>query len=214
VAVDGFIAVFRARGLIPAGGRAASGECTLIGPNKPEKRVHHSTAPARRSRDSTAAASSRYRDLTELERAFRTMSHPPDTGSDRTISRRRRLILLRTTAPPSALLTAKPNRVSDLLVRIARSTRNSFRKGLPCRYTAANSLLVFKRWARLMPTGANRALETKGLDAELVATLLTSRLQHLPTAGGTHAGPETMRPLTRDPFRLVSALRHALLLRL
>ena len=72
-------------------------------------------------------------------RATNTRSHPCWTPVRRAVSRSLRFTLFRTTAPPTALLTEKPNRLTFRPLGRARSTRSPLDQLRPSRRTAAKS---------------------------------------------------------------------------
>lgn len=130
------------------------------------------------------------------------MSHPAGISWrwQRTISRTRRRMRLRTTAPPSAFLTLNPNRVSGSWFARKKTVKWEFERRLPVRYTASNS-----------PRRTNRAVRGNSrpsglLGREPMASLLAARRQNFAASYGLHAYAKSVR-LRAPPFpRLIGSL--------
>jgi hypothetical protein len=129
-----------------------------------------------------------------------TMSHPAGISSrwQRTISRRRRRIRLRTTAPPSVFLMLKPKRLCGSSLARKNTVKWELERRLPARYTASNSP---RRTS--LPAAAGRASrgnvlpsapEPAGVNGlpglfggKPMASLLAARRQHSAAAFRLHA---------------------------
>ncbi len=81
-------------------------------------------------------------------RAIITTSNPFWTEADRAHSRNRRLILFRTTAFPSRLLTEKPNRVVSPRLGLTLTTRSLSAHDRPSAHAAAKSPDFLSRLSR------------------------------------------------------------------
>jgi hypothetical protein len=130
------------------------------------------------------------------------MSHPAGISWrwQRTISRTRRRMRLRTTAPPSAFLMLNPNRVSGSWFARKKTVKWEFERRLPVRYTASNS----PRRTNRAPRGNCRPCGLLG--GEPMASLLTARRQHLAAPYGLHAHAKSVG-LGAPPFpRLICSL--------
>jgi hypothetical protein len=107
---------------------------------------------------------------------------------------------LRTTAPPSAFLMLNPNRLCGNWFARKKTVKWELERRLPVRYTASNSPRRTNRAAR----GNFRS--SGSLGCKPMASLLTSRRQHLAASNGLHAYPKSVR-LGPPPFsRLVCSL--------
>jgi hypothetical protein len=130
------------------------------------------------------------------------MSHPGAISCryNLTISRMRRLIRLRRTAPPSAFLMLQPNRLTSrpLGRRKTANSRPDFRR--PSRYTASYSTRRTNRHARGNPSGRLDSRET-------VAPFLASLRKHPTTTRALHACAEAVLLMASAHMRLKSAFR-------
>jgi hypothetical protein len=107
---------------------------------------------------------------------------------------------LRTTAPPSAFLMLNPNRLCGNWFARKKTVKWEFERRLPVRYTASNSPRRTNRAAR----GNFRS--SGSLGCKPMASLLTSRRQHLAASNGLHAYAKSVR-LGPPPFsRLICSL--------
>src|SRR5258708_27560262 len=129
-----------------------------------------------------------------------TMSHPGGISSrwQRTISRRRRRIRLRTTAPPSVFLMLNPNLLCGCSLARKKAVKWELERRFPARYTASNSAFRTSRASRgnVVPRGSARggAAWLPGLfGGEPMASLLAARCQHPAAAFRLHARTESVR---------------------
>src|SRR5579859_1472902 len=120
-----------------------------------------------------------------------TMSHPEVISCrwQRTISRRRRRMRLRTTAPPKAFLMLKPKRLIGCPLARTKTVKWELERRLPARYTRSNSLFrtSFASRGNFWPIAGPSPL----LWREAMTALLAARRQHFAAALGlhTHAKP-------------------------
>src|SRR5713101_5661027 len=142
-----------------------------------------------------------------------TMSHPAGISNrwQRTTSRKRRRIRLRTTAPPRAFLILKPKRLCGSPLARKKTVKWELERRFPARYTASNSPRRTSRASR--GNRFPRALEPavgNGLPAlfggKPMASLLAARRQHLAATLGLHANAETVRLGASASARLKCAL--------
>src|SRR5271163_3713951 len=131
-----------------------------------------------------------------------TMSHPAGISGRwlRTISRIRRRIRLRTTAPPSAFLMLKPKRVCGKALARKKTVKWEPERRFPARYTASKSPRRTSRASR----GKSRRSESLG--RKLMTSLLAARCKDLAAAFGLHANAETVRLGAAAFPRLIGAL--------
>jgi hypothetical protein len=129
------------------------------------------------------------------------MSHPAGISArlHRTISRTRRRMRLRTTAPPSAFLMLNPKRLVGCSLARKKTVKWELDRRLPARYTASNSPRRTRRASR----GNSRP---SLLGREAMTSLLATRCQNFAAAGGLHARTETVRLGAAAFPRLISAL--------
>jgi hypothetical protein len=128
------------------------------------------------------------------------MSHPAGISSrwQRTISRRRLRIRLRTTAPPSAFLMLKPKRLCGSSLARKKTVKWELERRFPARYTASNSAFRTSRASRgngmpcrsPLPGAAGFPGLFRG---KPMASLLAARRQHLAAAFRLHAYAEAVR---------------------
>ncbi len=134
-----------------------------------------------------------------------TMSHPAGISIrwQRTISRSRRRIRLRTTAPPRAFLMLKPNRLCGSSLARKKTVKWELERRFPARYTASNSPRRTSRTLRgyVFP----RAPGLFG--SKPMASLLAARRKHLAAALRLHAYAEAVRLGASASARLKCALR-------
>jgi hypothetical protein len=130
----------------------------------------------------------------------KTMSHPAGISSrwQRTISRRRRRIRLRTTAPPSAFLMLKPKRLCGSSLARKKTVKWELERRFPARYTVSNSAFRTSRASRGNSCPSPLALaEGNGLPGlfggKPMTSLLAARRQHLAPALRLHAYAEAVR---------------------
>ena len=142
-----------------------------------------------------------------------TTSHPAGISIrwHRTISRKRRRIRLRTTAPPNSLLMLKPKRLCGSSLARKNTVKCGLERRFPARYTASNS----PRRTSLISRGNFCPLApgppwTSGLPflfgGKPMASLLAARRQHLAAAFRLHACAESVRLRAAAPARLKCAL--------
>src|SRR6266478_1710480 len=134
-----------------------------------------------------------------------TMSHPAGISIrwQRTISRRRRLIRLRTTAPPRAFLMLKPNRLCGTSLARKKTVKWELERRFPARYTASNSPRRTSRASRGNPSRPGL------IGREAMASLLAARRQDSAAAFGLHARTEPVRLRAAASPRLKCALRQS-----
>ncbi len=122
------------------------------------------------------------------------MSHPGDISCrrQRTTSRNRRRMRLRTTAPPNAFLMLKPNRFRASSLRRTNTVKWELEKRFPVRYTASNSPRRTSRASRgnaspfVWPLGASSPL----LGCKAMTSLLAARRKHFAAALRLHTRAE------------------------
>jgi hypothetical protein len=142
-----------------------------------------------------------------------TMSHPAGISSrwQRTTSRRRLRIRLRTTAPPRAFLMLKPKRLCGSSLARKKTVKWELKRRFPARYTASKSPRRTSRASRgnVFPCAPEPAVG-KGLPnflrGELMASLLAACRQHLAATLRLHAYAEAVRLGTPAFARLKCAL--------
>lgn len=130
------------------------------------------------------------------------MSHPAGISPrwQRTISRVRRRMRLRTTAPPSAFLMLNPKRLTGNWLARKNTVKWELERRFPARYTASNSPRRTSRASR----GNSRRPELYGREA--MASLLAARRQDLAAAYRFHARAEPVRLRAASLPRLKCAL--------
>jgi hypothetical protein len=130
------------------------------------------------------------------------MSHPAGISMrwQRTISRIRRRMRLRTTAPPSAFLMLKPKRLTGNWLARKKTVKWELDRRFPARYTASKSP---RRTSRASRGNSRRP----GLDGrEAMASLLAACRQYFAAAYGLHARAESVRFRAASFPRLKCAL--------
>src|SRR5580692_9452271 len=117
------------------------------------------------------------------------MSHPAGISErwQRTISRMRRRMRLRTTAPPSAFLMLKPKRLTGDWLARKKTVKWELDRRFPARYTASNSPRRTSRASR------GNSKRTGLLGREAMASLLAAGRQDPAAAYGLHARAESVR---------------------
>src|SRR5258708_15851328 len=130
-----------------------------------------------------------------------TMSHPAGNSSrwSRAISRKRRRIRLRTTAPPRAFLMLKPKRLCGRLFAFRKAVKWELERRFPARYTASNCAFCTSRPARGY---SNPVL----LGRKAMASLLAASRQDLAATYGLHARAKSVRLGAAALARLICAL--------
>jgi len=119
------------------------------------------------------------------------MSHPEVISCrwQRTISRRRRRMRLRTTAPPKAFLMLNPKRLIGCPLARTKTVKWELERRLPARYTSSNSLFrtSFASRGNFWPAAGPSPL----LWREAMTALLAACRQHFAATLGlhTHAKP-------------------------
>src|SRR6266403_1568037 len=165
-----------------------------------------------RSRSKSAVSAANFALATVLFGCM-TMSHPAGISSrwQRTISRRRRRIRFRTTAPPSFFLMLNPNRLCGCSLARKKTVKWELERRFPARYTASNSDFRTSRASRgnVAPSGSAPGGVT-GLPAlfggKPMASLLAARRQHPAAAFRLHARAKPVRLGTSALARLKCAL--------
>jgi hypothetical protein len=134
-----------------------------------------------------------------------TMSHPTGISKrwQRTISRIRRRMRLRTTAPPRAFLMLKPKRLCGSWFTRKNTVKWELERRFPVLYTASNS-----------PRRTNRAARGKSrrpglLGREAMASLLAAGRQHLAATLRLHARAKSVRFGAPASARLIGSLRQS-----
>jgi len=217
--LDGFISILRARRLEPASPCKKNGKVGLVEAQR-EKRQHHrqSLSSPFRSRSlsslfysfssrNNSSASAAYGASAVLLFGCMTMSHPAGISCrwHRTISRTRLRMRLRTTAPPSALLMLKPNRLCGNSFARKKTVKWELDRRFPARYTASNSALRTSRALRGYSCPPWRACPSL-LGRKAMASLLAARRQDSSAAHGLHACAEAVRLGSAAFPRLIRAL--------
>ena len=129
------------------------------------------------------------------------MSHPAGNSSrcSRAISRKRRRIRLRTTAPPRAFLMLKPKRLCGRLFAFRKAVKWELERRFPARYTASNCAFCTSRAWRGY---CNPVL----LGCKAMAALLAASRQDLAATYGLHARAKSVRFGAAALARLICAL--------
>ena len=129
------------------------------------------------------------------------MSHPAGNSSrcSRAISRKRRRIRLRTTAPPRAFLMLKPKRLCGRLFAFRKAVKWELERRFPARYTASNCAFCTSRAWRGY---CNPVL----LGCKAMASLLAASRQDLAATYGLHARAKSVRLGSAALARLICAL--------
>ena len=172
--------------------------------------LHTYTLFSKRSKSAVSAANSAR--ATELFGCM-TMSHPAAISSrwQRTISRKRRRIRLRTTAPPRAFLILKPKRLCGCSLARKKTVKWELERLFPARYTASNSPRLTNRASRgySFPFVFERTVGGGFpvlFGSEPMAALLAARRQYLAAAFRLHARAEAVRLRASAFARLICAL--------
>ena len=145
------------------------------------------------------------------------MSHPVGISRQcrRTISRTRRRMRLRTTAPPIAFLILKPNRLSGNSFAFRKTVKWELVRRFPERYTASNSafrtnLPAAAGLPALPGPAALAARPSRGhpcpplFGREAMTSLLAACRQHLAPARRFHPGAKPVRLRAPPLARLIS----------
>ena len=130
------------------------------------------------------------------------MSHPAAISRrwQRTISRTRRRMRLRTTAPPSAFLMLNPNRLCGNSFARRKIVKREFERRFPARYTASKSARRSSRASRGKP-------ESPVLfGSEPMTALLAACREHFAASRGLHTRTESVRLGAPALARLICAL--------
>ena len=118
----------------------------------------------------------------------------------RTISRIRRRMRLRATAPPSAFLMLKPKRLAGNWLARKKTVKWELERRFPARYTASNSPRRTSRAAR------GKSMRPVLLGREAMASLLAACRQDLAASYRLHARAESVRLRAASLPRLKCAL--------
>src|SRR5713101_4966397 len=142
-----------------------------------------------------------------------TMSHPAGISNrwQRTTSRKRRRIRLRTTAPPRAFLILKPKRLCGSPLARKKTVKWELERRFPARYTASNSPRRTSRASRgnRFPCALERPVGNgfpELFGGEPMTSLLAARRQHFSAALRLHANAEAVRLGAPAASRLKCAL--------
>src|SRR5215831_14333545 len=134
------------------------------------------------------------------------MSHPVGISCrwQRTISRIRRRMRLRTTAPPNVFLMLNPNRLIGCPLARTNTVKWELERRLPERYTLSNSLFRTNRNSRgnVWPAEGPWFL----LWREAMTALLAARRKHFAAAFGLHAHAKPVRLSAAAFARLICTL--------
>ena len=163
-------------------------------------------SPTLRSRRRSSASSDANRVRTTELRGCMTMSHPEGISqrSRRRISRMRRRIRLRTTAPPNAFFTLMPKRLCSFPLARKNTTNCWLERRWPPRYTASNSARRTRRAVRGNPRGE----PGERLDGcEAIASLPAARRKDFASTFRLHARAEAVRLVATAHFGLEGAFR-------
>src|SRR6266852_4488017 len=155
-----------------------------------------------RNNRSRSAVSAAYSAFATLLFGCMTTSHPADISRrwQRTISRTRRRMRLRSTAPPSAFLMLNPKRLCGNWFARKKTVKWEFERRFPAQYTASNSPRRTSRASR------GKSCRPALYGSEPMTALLAARRQHLAASGGLHARTETVRLGAPALARLIGAL--------
>ena len=138
------------------------------------------------------------------------MSHPVCISCrwQRTISRMRRRMRLRTTAPPNVFLMLNPNRLIGCPLARTNTVKWELERRLPARYTLSNSLFRTNRNSRgnVWPAAGPRLL----LWREAMTALLAACRQHFAATFGLHAHAESVGLSAAAFPRLICTLWQAI----
>ena len=132
------------------------------------------------------------------------MSHPGAISSrcNRTISRIRRRIRLRRTAPPSALLMLQPKRLTPRPLPRKKTVNSRLARRRPSRYTASYSARRTKRHSRGHSNGDTSDAR------EALAPLFSALCKDFSSAWTLHARAESVLLVAGAHMRLIRAFRH------
>ena len=134
------------------------------------------------------------------------MSHPVGISCrwQRTISRNRLRMRLRTTAPPSAFLILKPKRLRANSLRRTKTVKWELEKRFPARYTASKSPRRTRRASRgnVKPNAGAPPL----LRCEAMTSLFAASRKNFATAYGLHTRAEPVSFRAASSPRLKSTL--------
>jgi len=139
-----------------------------------------------------------------------TISHPEGISDwlRRRISRMRRLMRLRTTAPPRAFFTLIPKRLCSPPFERKKTINCWLERRWPPRYTASYSLRRPRRTARGNPRTGTEDRPAEGLDLrEAMTSLPAASRQDLASTYGLHARAEAVRLVATAHFGLKRAFR-------
>src|SRR5579885_3092652 len=218
--LDGLVGVLRTGRLEPAASAKPHGKIRLVKTNRKQRRARSGI----RARACVLFPHGRDRPCLSPDHL---LEHA--VLSSRTISRTRRRMRLRTTAPPSVLLMLKPNRLSGRSFAFRKTVKWDLARRFPAWYTASNSAFLksLPAVAGLPALAGPPAPAELRIDAELpmvagsapradsgpsllgreaMASLLAARRQDLASAYRFHSRAESVR-LRAPPFpRLICAL--------
>jgi hypothetical protein len=126
------------------------------------------------------------------------MSHPEDISCrwQRTISRKRLRMRLRTTEPPSAFLMLKPKRLNGSSLARRKTVKWELERRFPARYTASNSSRRTRRRLRgnLWPVATGRCDGPSALlRCKTMTALLAARCKHFAATLGLHTRTKPVR---------------------
>ena len=153
------------------------------------------------SRNSSPASNENSAVAAEL-RGCITMSHPGGISCrcNRTISRSRRRMRFRRTAPPRVLRMLQPNRLCARPLGRRKTVNSRPDRRRPSRYTASYSPRRTNRLARGKPPGASDARET-------VASFLSALRKDFASTRALHACAEPVLLMSGAHMGLIGAFR-------
>ena len=200
------VRIHRTRGRKPAASAHKQRQIRLVKSQRSEREAHASASRCAayafgmsRSKSAVSAANSAFATLLF---GCMTMSHPAGISRrwQRTISRTRRRMRLRATAPPSAFLMLNPKRLCGSWFARRKTVKWEFERRFPVRYTASNSPRRTSRASR----GKSRRPALYG--SEPMTALLAACRKHSAASGGLHARTESVRLGAPALARLIGAL--------
>src|SRR5216684_1727383 len=204
--LDRLVRVHRARRLEPAASADEERQIRLVKSQRAQREAHAAASRSaayavgmRRNNSALNAANSAFATLLF---GCMTMSHPAGISRrwQRTISRTRRRMRLRTTAPPSAFLMLNPKRLCGSWFARRKTVKWEFERRFPARYTASNSPRRTSRASR------GKSMRPALFGSEPMTALLAARRKHPAASGGLHARTESVRLGAPALARLIGAL--------
>jgi len=192
--LDRLVRVSRTRRLIPAGAPKQHRQIRFVAVQRKQRRTHrvptgfpfqlYASFPSSRTSSSVSGANAA---VATLLFGCITMSHPAGISCrwQRTISRKRRRMRLRTAAPPSAFLMLKPKRLKASSFERTNTVKWVLEERFPARYTASKLPRRTSRASRGKPKSAAGAPSL--LRREAMTSLLAACRKHFAAALRLHA---------------------------